>query len=148
MPVGRRYGVEVRAAQPTDAAELARLLGAAGLPVPAPEVAVRLEALRAQPGSAILVATGYPGLVGVVSFCWSASLHTARPIAWVGALVVDPDERRRGIGRLLLKAASQVARSAGCDLLQMSGAEAFCLANGFVPAGPGFERPLRRRIGE
>ncbi len=65
-------------------------------------------------------------------------------------LVVDADERRHGIGRLLLKSASQAARTAGCDTLELAGdgegpLAAFCLATGFVPGGAAFIRSLRKR---
>ncbi len=66
-------------------------------------------------------------------------------------LVVDADERRHGIGRLLLKAASQAARSAGCDTLGLAtgadpdAADASCRATGFTPAGAMMVRALRRR---
>ena len=66
-------------------------------------------------------------------------------------LVVDGDERRHGIGRLLLKAASQTARTAGCDILEIAaGADhaelaAFCRAAGFSVGGAVFARSLRKR---
>ncbi len=148
MAVGLRYGVELRSAQPADAPELARLLAEAGLPVSAKEAAARLEAMRARPDCAVLVATGYAGLAGLVSASWAPGLGAARPVARVGVLVVDDGERRHGIGRMLLKAASQAARSGGCDMLEMAGAEAFCLANGFTPSGAVWERSLRKRGGE
>src|ERR1700712_5018714 len=62
-----------------------------------------------------------------------------------------PDERRRGIGRLLVKAAEQAARVAGCGglkLLSAADEEAlhdFCRATGFTSVGPRFMRPLRKR---
>ncbi len=71
----------------------------------------------------------------------------------VSALVVDADERRHGIGRMLLKAASQAARSAGCDVLDVTlapgqeAADAFCRATGFAAAGVTLRRALRRRGG-
>ena len=148
MTAGQRYGVEVRAAAAADAAELARLLTQAGAPVTPAAMGERLEAMRATPAAAVLVATGYGGLSGFVAVHWAPVLHAAHPLAAISALVVDAAERRHGIGRLLLKAASQAARAGGCDAIGMAGGEAFCLATGFSRVGTAFERSLRRRAAE
>ena len=152
---GRRYGVAVRAAQTGDTAELMRLLaqrdaGPNAGPAAGP-VAARLEALRQHAQGAVLVATGYGGLSGLVAITWAPSLRFDRPVARMLALVVDVDERRAGIGRMLVKAASQAARSAGCEVLEVGveegedAATGFYQATGFVAAGAWFTRPLRRR---
>ena len=144
MATGLRYGGEVRAATPADAPELARLLA-----TDARAMADRLEAVRAHAPSAVLVATRYAGLSGMAALHWAPGLLHPRPVAQVTALVVDAGERRRGIGRLLLKAASQAARAARCDLLLVTpageGMEAFCRATGFADHGQALERSLRRR---
>lgn len=148
MASGLRYGVEMRRAQAADAAELTRLLAQAGAGVSPVEAAERLEAMQARPDCAVLVTTGYGGLSGLVALHWAMVLHQARPVAVVTTLVVDVDERRHGIGRLLLKAASQAARAAGCDDLTVAGDGAlaiFCEATGFTRIGPTFTRSLRKR---
>ena len=54
---------------------------------------------------------------------------------------------------MLLKAASQAARTMGCDVLELlpdgddTRMAAFCQATGFVLSGVRFTRPLRRRGG-
>ena len=139
-----RYGVEVRAAAPADAPELARLLG-----IDPRTMAERLETVRGHASSAILVTTGYAGLSGAVGLHWAPDLLHARTVAYITALTVDAAERRHGIGRLLLKAASQAARSARCDVLLLTpegeGTQAFCRATGFIDRGLVLERSLRRR---
>ena len=142
MASGLRYGVEVRGAAPADAAELARLIGQ-----PASDMAARLDAIAAAP-AAVLVTTGYAGLNGVVALHWAPVLHLPRPLATINWLLVDPDDRRHGIGRLLLKAASQSARMAGCDVLELAAQDsvaAFCEATGFARQGAVFTRSLRKR---
>ncbi len=152
MPSGLRYGVELRAAQAADVAEVVRLLAQAGLTLTEREAAARLDAVRAGAASAVLVATGNTGLTGLVAVSWAVEL-VAGPVARVSVLLVDADERRHGIGRMLLKAASQAARSAGCDVLEVTlapgqdAAEAFCRATGFAAAGVTMRRALRRRGG-
>ncbi|MFC0407665.1 GNAT family N-acetyltransferase [Roseomonas elaeocarpi] len=149
MAGGSRYGVEIRAANAGDAADIAALLSAASSPPTAREVAERLEAAAA--GGAVLVAENWGPLAGVVALRWVTTLQQARPTAVITALSVGEDDRRRGIGRLLLKAGAQAARSAGCDLLEIAAASpdlrGFCESNGFTPAGERFTRALRKRRG-
>ena len=148
MPSGLRYGVEVRRAVAADGPELARLLGQAGAAVTAAEAVDRLDAVR---NGAVLVTAGYSGLNGLVALHWAPVLHLPRPVAQMTMLVVDEDERRHGIGRMLLKAASQAARLAGCDELEVAAGEgqaalvAFCRAAGFGEGGVVFGRFLRKR---
>lgn len=147
MTAGLRYGVEVRSAQLGDAPELARLLVGIGQPVSPRDMAERLEVVRLH--AACLVATGYERLSGVVALDFAPNLLHPRPVARINLLLVDAEERRHGIGRLLLKSASQAARLAGCDLLELLAgdgtAKAFCLANGFQPHGIRFARSLRKK---
>ena len=92
---------------------------------------------------------------GVVAVHWVVSLTHERPVAEVTTLLVDSDARRRGIGRLLIKAASQAARVAGCGGLTLSVADAnaqasadlraFCAATGFEAEGRRFSRALRKK---
>ncbi len=144
-----RHGLEIRAAAPADAPGLAGLLGAAGRPVSVRTLADRLEALRDGNGTALLALDWGPP-AGLVTLHWYRTLHGPLPTAQVTALFVMPDDRRRGIGRLLVKAAAQAARVAGCGALEMlvgddPGLHAFSLATGFVPAGGRHERMLRKK---
>ena len=113
-----RYGVEIRAALPADAPDVAALLQ-----LDARTAAVRLEALAATADSPVLVATGYGPLAGLVALHWGGTLQQPRPVARLTALVVDADQRRQGIGRMLVKAGSQAARIAGCDVLEVAAGE-------------------------
>ena len=144
-----RYGLEIRAADSIDAPGVAELLQAAGLPAAA-AMAGRLERLRADRAT-ILLAIEWGPPSGLIVFHARQTLLADLPSAFVSTLVVAPDARRRGIGRLLLKAASQAARSAGCGDLHMSvpvaeaGLRAFCQATGFEEQDAGFVRRLRKR---
>ncbi len=152
MTAGLRYGVEIRSAQAADGAEIARLLAGCGTSASVRDVTERLDAIRLHGHAACLVATGYGGLSGLVALAWFPVLHEPRPVARVSAFIVDPAERRRGIGRMLLKAASQAARSAGCDRIEMAvppdgdDALAFCHDTGFLPQGEVLSRVLRKRF--
>ena len=126
-------------------------MGAVGRPVAASLLAERLEALRNEPG-VVLVAAEWGPPSGVISLNWRRTLEADSPSARVTLLLVGPDERRRGVARLLLKAGAQAARTAGCGLLQLQAPaghpdlEAFCRATGFAEAGASFERALRKRV--
>lgn len=145
--MGGRYGLQVRAAAATDALGLAELLAACGIAATAERLAARLDALDR---GLVLIAVewGPPG--GLAAVGWRRSLMSDAPVATLDALLVAPDDRRRGIGRLLLKAASQAARQAGCDALHAAAGDdpslaAFLDATGFTRGGSDHVRPLRRR---
>lgn len=148
--MGGRYGLEIRAADAADALGLAELLAAAGRPVAAGALARRLDRMRGEPGLVLLAAEWGPP-TGVVALHWRHGLEADAPTAHADLLLVAPDERRRGVGRLLLKAAAQAARQAGCDRLLLPapddapGLAAFALATGFTAAGARLERPLRKK---
>ncbi len=141
--------MEIRAATAADAPGLHELLAEAGHPVPQRALAQRLDAVRQQPGAALLaLAWGPPS--GLVVLHWYAALDADQPVAQITTLLVGADERRRGIGRLLVKAAAQAARLAGCGALQIAaaaepGLEGFCRATGFAENGSRFVRGLRKR---
>ncbi len=115
------------------------------------DAAERLDALRHDPGSAVLVAADYGPVIGLVALHWCGVLQQARPVARITALVVDEAERRHGIGRLLVKAGAQAARVAGCDVLHLATASdqeatrAFWRAIGFAQSALGFSRALRKK---
>jgi GNAT superfamily N-acetyltransferase len=148
--LGSRYGLEIRSATSLDAPGLAGLLGTAGLSIPASDLAERLGALRHEQG-AVLIATEWGPPSGVIALHWYRTIAAAAPVAQITLLLVAPDDRRRGVGRLLLKAAAQAARLAGCDELQLlappdqPALQAFREATGFTQAGTSFVRPLRKK---
>ncbi len=128
---------------------MSELLGLAGIEIASQDVGQRLEAIRQGSGTA-LVALAWGPPSGIVVLHWYRTLRSATPVAQISLLLVAPDERRRGIGRLLVKAAAQAARSAGCDVLEVAttagqpGLTGFCLATGFTVAGACYLRPLRK----
>ncbi len=107
----------------------------------------RLRAARAT----VLLAVEWGPPSGVVVLHPLQTLEADPPLGVVSALLVAPEARRRGIGRLLLKAVSQAARSAGCGDIRLpaaadhAGLRDFLLATGFTETDAGFSRPLRKR---
>jgi aminoglycoside 6'-N-acetyltransferase I len=145
-----RYGLEIRAATVADSAGLSALFGAAGLTITPLALAGRLDAIRQDQG-AVLIAAEWGPPSGLINLHWYRTLEADRPTAQITTLLVAPDDRRRGIGRLLVKAAAQASRVAGCDAMEIltastaSGLEAFCRATGFAEAGSCFVRALRKK---
>lgn len=148
-----RYALEIRAATSFEAPGLATLLAEAGYTIDAAAVAERIAMLGSTSGTA-LVALQWGPPSGLVILHWYRTLLAPRPIAQITTLLVAVEDRRKGIGRMLLKAAAQAARSAGCgDMEILVGAtdpslEAFCGATGFEVVGSRFIRPLRKRASE
>jgi aminoglycoside 6'-N-acetyltransferase I len=144
-----RYGLEIRAAANGDAQGLSDLLISAGHEISPPISAERLDALRQVPGATLIAAEWGPP-IGLVVLHWYRTLEADQPTAQITTLLVAPTERRRGIGRLLVKTAAQTARVAGCGALELlagpddQGLLDFCLASGFIEAGRRFVRPLRK----
>lgn len=145
-----RYGLEIRTAVAADADGLCELFRLAGLAAAPRDMAVRLDAIRQAAGTALLAVEWGPP-TGVVIVHWYPTLAANHPTGQVTTLLVAPDERRRGIGRLLIKAAAQAARVAGCAALELlappgdASIEGFCQSTGFTASGPRFARPLRKR---
>jgi aminoglycoside 6'-N-acetyltransferase I len=145
-----RYGLAIRAAASTDAQGLSDLFIAAGHAISPPVSAERLDSIRHEAGAALIAAEWGPP-IGLVVLHWYRTLEADQPTAQITTLLVAPDERRRGIGRLLIKAAAQSARLAGCGALELlaapedQGLLAFCAASGFTEVGRRFVRPLRKQ---
>lgn len=145
-----RYGMEIRAANAGDPPGLVSLLAEAGLVIEANEIALRLAAIRQAAGT-VLIAAQWGPPSGVIILHWYSTLDEVGPIALITTLLVAHDDRRRGVGRLLLKAAAQAARSAGCVRLELATATGdaslseFCRATGFAEVGRRFVRSLRKQ---
>jgi GNAT superfamily N-acetyltransferase len=145
-----RHGLSIRAANGGDVDGLIELLRTGGQVIARDRLAARLSALQDQPG-AVLIADEWGPPSGLVAVHWHSVLTADLMVGSISTLLVDPERRRNGIARLLLKAASQAARSAGCGELLLrapAGAEdlsAFCLATGFAETGAVFSRSLRKR---
>ena len=146
-----RYALEIRAATPLEAPGLATLLAEAGHIAEAAAIADRLASPQQSSGIA-LVALQWGPPSGLVILHWYQTILAPRPIAQITTLLVAVEGRRKGIGRMLIKAAAPAARTAGRgDMEILAGGEepslhAFCSATGFEPAGSRFIRPLRKRV--
>lgn len=144
-----RYGLQIRAATSADAAGIVVLMDSVGCSASGTAWTARLAALIPGEG-AVLLADEWGPPTGLVALNWFRALVTDHPVAQISTLVVRPEGRRRGVGRLLLKAAAQAARSAGCGELQLltQGDDTtlldFADASGFEPGNLIVRRSLRK----
>ena len=113
---GRQPGediAQVRPARPEDGVGLSALLGVLGYPCPAEEAAQRVLDLREDLNQSLLVADTEGQLAGLVCCDLSYYLPLGALTCRITALSVAEFAQRQGIGRLLLREAESLARSAG-----------------------------------
>jgi len=113
-PQARQAGVKIRSAKNSDAVRIAELSGQLGYPATPAEIAQRLRSIKPASQHAVLVAESPKRkVIGWLHVSVSPLLEV--PLrAELNGLVVDDEERSRGTGAFLLRAAEQWARSRGC----------------------------------
>lgn len=145
--------VQLRRESPADAADVARIVGAAFGP-DEPEVPLLVEALRpysrfgpAEGDLLSLVAERDGEPVGHVMLtrntidAWQSLVE----VLVLSPLAVLPDHQRSGIGTTLVAGAIELAGAVGAPALFLEGSPAFYGKRGFTPAEPlGFRRPSLR----
>ena len=93
-----------------------------------------------------LVAEAEGRIRGTIRY-WPVVIGAARPALLLGPVAVDPVHRRRGIGRLLVRASLEEAAAAGHGAVVAVGAPAYLGRFGFAPARgialPGLAEPGR-----
>jgi GNAT superfamily N-acetyltransferase len=115
-------GPLIRDARADDADAIARLLTQLGYPTDADTVEERLDRLQVV-GDRVVVAELEGEVGGLAHLQVTPAIELDRPVAKVGALVVDEAQRRHGIGRALVEAIEAEARRRGCELLFLTTSE-------------------------
>ncbi|MGA7304502.1 MAG: GNAT family N-acetyltransferase [Rhodothermales bacterium] len=132
--------VHLRPAQTADSAPIAELSGTLGYPVSETAVAERLDRLLPRESDVILVAEGADGrIVGWIHGGELDLLESGRRGEILG-LVVDPEHRNQGIGRMLVEAVESWAVNRGHHMISVR-------SNVLRPeAHPFYERLGYRRV--
>jgi GNAT superfamily N-acetyltransferase len=113
-PAGSQAAITIRRAKSSDAAQIAELCGQLGYPAAAAEIAQRLRKIKPANQHAVLVAESPERKVLGWLHVSVSSLLEVELRAEVNGLIVNGEERSRGTGALLLRAAEQWARSHRC----------------------------------
>jgi GNAT superfamily N-acetyltransferase len=135
-------GLTIRDTQAADAERIAGLLTQLGYPTQPGAVEARLERL-AIVGDRVVIADLDGGAVGLAHLQVAPAIERDRPVAKIGALVVDEAHRGQGVGRALVQALEDEARARGCELLFVTTAEHRDDAHAFYER-VGLERTGRR----
>ncbi|MEQ1474502.1 MAG: GNAT family N-acetyltransferase [Candidatus Acidiferrum sp.] len=129
--------VKIRPVRRSDAERIAELSGQLGYPATPAEMARRLQGIKPVSQHVVLVAqTPERKVIGWLHASVSPLLEVELR-AEVNALVVADDERSRGAGALLLRAAEAWARKRGCNSMSVRSnvirerAHQFYLRNGY-----------------
>ena len=141
--------VEIRDARRDDAAQLSRLLDELGYPTEPAVLARRLERVASDPSNRVLVAVRDAEVLGL------AGLHVLWILNHEGAagrlmiLSVRADCRRTGVGSALVDAVESIARSKGCELIEVTSGAHRADAHAFYERLGYVERPRRfvKRLG-
>lgn len=110
----------VRQARCDDALAVAELLTALGYPSTVAQIERRIADCIASEDTAVFVAESARRVVGVISFHCIPLFHADGTLGRITSLVVAPDFRGRGIGRLLVSATEQFGWAHGCIRIEVT----------------------------
>ena len=112
----------IRPATPEDGFGLSELLGTLGYPCSPEEASQRVIDLRSDDNQTLLVADQRGALLGFVCCDLSYYLPLGALTCRITALAVNPKAQRQGVGRLLLREAEALARSAEAVRVELTSA--------------------------
>ncbi|MEU8239125.1 GNAT family N-acetyltransferase [Actinoplanes missouriensis] len=112
--------MHIRPIHQGDAARLAVLLDQLGHPSTERDVRLRLDYWLGDRASALFGADDDGSLVGIAALHITPLLEVTGKFGRLAALVVDETCRRRGVGRLLIEAAEERARTEGCLFVEVT----------------------------
>ncbi len=128
-----------RPATDADAPVIAELLGSLGYSVERGFVRNRLALLSSRPDECVLVAENLERVVGVASIHIFPLFHADYWVGRITALVVKPDQRGRGVARLLMQAVENYAWSRQCIRVEVDSGGSHYTAPAFYER-TGYER--------
>jgi ribosomal protein S18 acetylase RimI-like enzyme len=115
--------ITMRPVRATDAEQVASLLTELGYPSTAASVKDRLDRALQSETSRCLVAQDADEVIGLMSAELIPYFPTGMTVCRVTSLVVASQHRRRGIGDMLISAATEFARKHRCSGIEVTSAE-------------------------
>jgi len=135
----------IRKAIPSDAAQIASLLGELGYPATETFVCDRLAYLAPRTEDSVFVADFHGEIAGFLSFHILPLFHVEGGLGRITALAVSSRFQRRGIGKELVSAAESFAWSNGCIRIEVTSGDHRPDAHAFYEA-VGYRIDIRRFI--
>jgi GNAT superfamily N-acetyltransferase len=117
---GDAAATTLRPARSDDARSIKELLANLGYPSDVAQIERRIVDCTASPDTIVFVADTLNRIVGLLSFHCIPLFHADGSLGRITSLVVAPDYRRRGIGRLLVAAGEEFARRHGCARIEVT----------------------------
>lgn len=122
--------IALRAAKPSDAEIIVELVEFLGHEIDEKSVRRNLATL-AKAGESPLLATLDEKVVGLCGVHKMVTIHRPAPVGRINALVVAKEAQDLGIGRLLVDAAEQLLKKAGCQLVEVTSNDRRTAAHAF-----------------
>ena len=140
----------IRPANKNDIAALAGLMTALGYPTTNEEMSTRFETIEREPGYRTFVAAVDEEVVGMAGACKSFYFEQNGCYVRLSALVTGEEHRNKGIGKALVAAVEDWARTINASSLilncgnreERKAAHAFYVRNGFQPRSTGYAKRI------
>lgn len=129
---------KIRDAKPSDAERLVELINELGHEIDEKSVRKNLKALK-KANQLPLVATLGKQVVGLCGIHKMVTVHRPAPVGRISVMVVAKEAQGRGIGRMLVDAAEQWCRKAGCQIVEVTSNDRRTQAHAFY-RHMGYER--------
>jgi GNAT superfamily N-acetyltransferase len=129
---------KIRDAKPSDSRRLVELIRYLGHEIDEKTVRKNLGKLK-KAGETPLVAALGKALVGLVGIHHTVTVHRPAAVGRLTILVVDKEAQRHGIGRMLVEAAEQALKKAGCQIVEVTSNDRRTAAHAFY-RHMGYER--------
>lgn len=136
--------IVTRSANPEDAPRIATLLNQLGYPSTTDAVAHRMSSLLGDQHSVLIVAEVDRVVAGVAAVHAIPRLDDSTRLGRLTALVVDDRFRRLGVGRALVAAAEERARTMGCRDMEITSSRVRTAAHRFY-ASLGYDDACSRK---
>ena len=135
----------IRQATIDDIPALVGLTAELGYPDSEEEIRKRFEIVTSSPDHKIFVAEKFEKVIGLMSFHALDLLYGEGKLGRITALVVTESERGKGIGKLLVAKAEELARESNCKRIELTSNNRRTEAHKFYES-QGFEANSKRFI--